>query len=496
MCGWHIAGVTVVVSTVDRVGQMDSSHDAPAPSRGGRGDLLDGSLRDVIGGIQSHNLAHGDELVQSSTNNNKRRMGVEVEAGSAVGQNETDNNKDHSEPVPADDGAKRRRVDISAAAAAAAGDDDGHSGGGSVGAGSSQQQHQGGGNSLSASLTAPMQQPNQQPKQQPNQQQQQQHPVWDLFGAAQLRQLLSQWTTDHSLRTQAGLRWAANGQQLLTFYQRHIGVADLLAALCVTEEGGWDEIGEVIELAGQCRYCLLPVRLTADDLHQFPNKTAYLASPRVLAQLKMVGRHIDFGNGVRFQLFRHQGNTLRAVKDEDGFELTIDPPLPAGHLYQQHRQQHDPPVQSSIDCRPNDGWGLFDARHYSSVSSFVKVIIINHVRATGQRNHTSRPIPRHADNNRLGILLTQSSHRPVARCTTTTSYRSPGQRHLVLTDATHSFVACIKITGLDRNTVGVSIFTTEAPVCVGDAFKDRFPATTRLARAVLWEVIAAMIFGQ
>ena len=51
---------------------------------------------------------------------------------------------------------------------------------------------------------------------------------------------------------------------------------------------------------------------------------AYLAAPRVLAQLKMVGPHIDFGNRETFQLFQH-GTRLRAIKDEDGYELSINP---------------------------------------------------------------------------------------------------------------------------------------------------------------------------
>ncbi|CEM02009.1 unnamed protein product [Vitrella brassicaformis CCMP3155] len=80
-----------------------------------------------------------------------------------------------------------------------------------------------------------------------------------------------------------------------------MGDRDLLAAVCVIEVRGWGEICEVIELAGQCSCCQLPLRLTADDLHQHTNKTACLAEPGVLAHLlKMVGRHIHMGNGVTF----------------------------------------------------------------------------------------------------------------------------------------------------------------------------------------------------
>ncbi|CEM20435.1 unnamed protein product [Vitrella brassicaformis CCMP3155] len=129
----------------------------------------------------------------------------------------------------------------------------------------------------------------------------------------------------------------------------------VLPAIWMVEEQRWDEVADVLRLAEQCGRCTLPVRLTADDINRHANKTAYLAAPRVLAQLKMVGPHIDFGNGVTFQLFQH-GDTLRAIKDEDGFELDIDPPLPLNHPYQQHRQQHDPPVRSSIDYDRFLGW--------------------------------------------------------------------------------------------------------------------------------------------
>ncbi|CEM00739.1 unnamed protein product [Vitrella brassicaformis CCMP3155] len=439
---------------VDRVRHMDSSHEAPAPSRGGR-------------------------------------------------QEETNSNKQHREAVSADDGGakKRRRVDISHAASGGGG---GPSGGGSIAAAESQQQQEGGATSLSADLTTPIQHP---------QQQQQQHPVWyvcahrgndfllrdvlqlrktccwarGLFGAPQLRQRLN-----HELSTQAGLRRTANGQQLLTFDEQQMGEGDLLAALCVTEAGGWSEMSEAVELAGQCSNCQLPVRLTPADLHQYPNKTAYLAAPRVLAQLKMVGPHIHLGDGVTFQLFQH-GNTLRAVKDEDGFEIDINPPIPAYHLFQQHRQQHDPPVRSRIYYSRPTNWLLLSAYDYASVSSCVKKIVLDtHFVQTPQIN-------RRVDNGRPDTITTQSPHTPVAGCTTTASFRFTDShltwRDLVLTDAGHSFVARIAVTDLLHNNVRVLISTTESAVSgVGGAFKDRFPETTRLARVVLGASIAQRIF--
>ncbi|CEL96683.1 unnamed protein product [Vitrella brassicaformis CCMP3155] len=389
---------------------MDSSHDVPAPSRGGRGDLSDDSLRDVIDQIQSiacqmaTPARRARELIQRSQHDThvcasaagRRLLGLLTnltDAHSALSNELTQTPTNHNKCVPADDAGakKRRRVDISHTAGGGGGGG-GHSEGGSVGAGGaaaeSQQQHEGGGSSRSADL---------QPHQQPNQQQQ--HHIeyifvgrrtfyllslndilrlrktckWarGLFGAPQLRQRLS-----HSLSTQAGLRRTANGQQLLTFDDQQMGEGGLLAALCVTEAGGWSEMSEVIELAGQCGSCQLPVRLTTADLHRYPNKTAYLAAPRVLAQLKVVGPHIHLGDGVTFALFQH-GTTLRAIQDQDGFEIDSIPPLPPGHLYQQHRQQHDPPT-----------------------------IVIGHFNRTHQNPRTTRAINRHAGNIRLLNLLT------------------------------------------------------------------------------------------
>ncbi|CEM10285.1 unnamed protein product [Vitrella brassicaformis CCMP3155] len=111
-------------------------------------------------------------------------------------------------------------------------------------------------------------------------------------------------------------------------------------------------------------------------------------------------------------------------------------------------------------------------------------------------------IDRYADNGRLDTILTQSPHRPVEGYTTTTSYRFGGiaSRRLVLTDASHSFVAWITVEeSLNPNTnnVRVSVSTTESAVPdQGGAFKDRFPVTYRLARVMLGPVISAMIFGQ
>ncbi|CEM04403.1 unnamed protein product [Vitrella brassicaformis CCMP3155] len=236
----------------------------------------------------------------------------------------------------------------------------------------------------------------------------------DLFGAAQLRDRLR-----HSLGSQAGLRRAVNGQQvqLLRFDDDQLGTHDLLAAVCVMEEGPWGEMGEVIELAGQCGNCDLPVILTFDDINAHANKTTYVSAPRVLAQLKMV-----------------------------------DPPLPAGHLYQQHWQPHDPPVRESIyysSCNDADRWQsdrvFFGGQGIdASASSFAKAMILDYFEETHQINDASIGLNRYVGGGRLHDLLIRSPHTPVAGCTSTLS-QNGRVRRLVLIDGSHPFVAWIEI---------------------------------------------------
>ncbi|CEM11121.1 unnamed protein product [Vitrella brassicaformis CCMP3155] len=330
--------------------------------------------------------------------------------------------------------------------------------------------------------------------QQPEQQQQQQHPfsyifvgrrtfylfssikdilrlratcTWlrDLFGAAQLRDRLR-----HSLGSQAGLRRAVNGQQvqLLRFDDDQFGTHDLLAAVCVVEEGPWGEMAE-----------------------------AYVSAPRMLAQLKMVGRHVLFDNDTCLHLVQHNGGEWRAIIDQPGFELEVDPPLPAGHLYQQHRQPHDPPVNSSsIYYWGEDGWSsAFNERTHASVSSFAKFMILYHFYLSYQFNDISMTLNRVVGGGRLDGLLTESPHTSVTDCTATMG-RDDNERLLVLTNGSHPFVAWINIRGLGNNDVAVRVFTTEAAACESSPFKQRFPVITQLARVALGAVAPYVFDGQ
>ncbi|CEM04409.1 unnamed protein product [Vitrella brassicaformis CCMP3155] len=316
----------------------------------------------------------------------------------------------------------------------------------------------------------------------------------DLFGAAQLRDRLR-----HSLGSQAGLRRAVNGRQvqLLRFDDDQFGTHDLLAAVCVVEEGPWDEIGEVIELAGQCGNCDLPVILTSDDINTHTNKSAYVSAPRVLAQLKMVGRHVQFGDDSCLQLFQDNGE-VRAIKDQPGFRLTVDPPLPAGHLYQQHRQPHDPPVHESIiySLLAGGRWVSIGGLPFTaaSVSSFAKAMVLDYFGRTHKTHVTSIDLNRNVGGGRLDDLLTESPHTPVAGCTTTLGLNG-NERLLVLTNNNHNFVAWISIADTG-GTVDVIVYTTEAAVCGSGPFKHRFPLTTQLARVALAAVAPYFFDGQ
>ncbi|CEM13221.1 unnamed protein product [Vitrella brassicaformis CCMP3155] len=280
-----------------------------------------------------------------------------------------------------------------------------------------------------------------------------------LFGAAQLRDRLR-----HSLGSQAGLRRVVNGRQ---------------------------------------------VQLMRFDDEQFG---AYLSVSRVLAQLMVVGRHVRFGvygshlwifrhangNGSCLRIFRRANGEVRALEVQPGFRLDVNPPLPARHLYQQHRLEHDPPVRSGISYFPDiDQWVSINLFQYASASSFAKHTILDHFSSeTQQINSTSIDLNRRVGGGRLDGLLTDSPHTPVAGCTTTLTWEGP-TRDLVLTDSSQNFVAWIKIRDMVDGTARVQVWTIEAPVGgEGRAFKDRFPVTTQLARVALERAAPYVFDGQ
>ncbi|CEM02130.1 unnamed protein product [Vitrella brassicaformis CCMP3155] len=303
----------------------------------------------------------------------------------------------------------------------------------------------------------------------------------DHFPAQTLRSRLN-WSL-HRIRL-------ADGTQLdtvIAFDPQSVTEARLLlAAMWMVEQQRWQEVAEVLRWASQCGCCTLPVSLTAADINKHADKTAYVSLPRVLAQLMVVGRHVDFGDGSRLELFRHGHDEVRAINDQPGFRLEVDPPLPAGHLYRQHRLQDHPPVHSRI----YSSLGFT----YASASSCAKRLILDHFVQTRQTNLRWRLLNRYVGGGRLHALLNQSPHTLMDGCTTTFS-QDGDERYLVLTNSSHTFVVWIHISDYG-NSVWVSVHTTEAPVSgvhVGGAFKGRFPQTTALARVVL-EAVGPYVF--
>ncbi|CEM25417.1 unnamed protein product [Vitrella brassicaformis CCMP3155] len=122
-------------------------------------------------------------------------------------------------------------------------------------------------------------------------------------------------------------------------------------------------------------------------------------------------------------------------------------------------------------------------------------MVIVHFNGTHQTNSTFISPNRRVGGGRLDGLLTQSPHTPVAGCTTTMSCDGD-IRDLVLTNSSHNFVAWMNVKGCGNGIVCVSVLTTEAPVRVRGAFKDRFLLTTQLARVALRRVAPYVFDGQ
>ncbi|CEM36866.1 unnamed protein product [Vitrella brassicaformis CCMP3155] len=289
---------------------------------------------------------------------------------------------------------------------------------------------------------------------------------------------------------------------------------DQRRALRIMQEGhSWAEVNGMVQVAQNCGYCNLPIKPTADDLKAYEANKASVAP--VVAQLMMVGRHVQFSDGSRLQLFRH-GDQVRVINDEPAFKLSIGRPGPAGR---QHTLEHDPPAYGDIVYSTRSsrwvggsGWGQAPI---ASVSAFATNKILTYFEKTHRMHRTAEKIlDSRVGGGRLDALLTQSPQTSVEGCTvaTTTPGDHANERWLVLTDSSHPFVAWIYI-GRDSDVefgrvgegwrislhnVTVEVKTTEPPasgVSRDAPFKDRFPLTTQLARVVLGQV-APFVFGQ
>ncbi|CEM28610.1 unnamed protein product [Vitrella brassicaformis CCMP3155] len=282
---------------------------------------------------------------------------------------------------------------------------------------------------------------------------------------------------------------------------------DVMKAMWVVEEGGegaWGEVGDTLRVAEHCGNCQLPITVDGADLQTHATKADFLALPRVFAQWMLVGRHVVFRRPTgqqdgTLQLFRHNNNDIRIIRNEPNFTITLNPPLPlltgrpvhafSQHPFQQHAKPHDPPVRSRIGWQHGVGWvtiGVNDGPLYASASSMLKDLVL---RVRG--GHLDR-------------IMTQSPHTPPNGCSDVLTWEAAdricAQLH-VLTSSNDPFLAWtyFGIFPGDNQSVHVTIPTTEAPAAgvFHDApFAQRFPLTAAKVRSLCGPIASIVLDGQ
>ncbi|CEM33548.1 unnamed protein product [Vitrella brassicaformis CCMP3155] len=283
---------------------------------------------------------------------------------------------------------------------------------------------------------------------------------------------------------------------------------DVMKATWVVEEGGEGGWGEV--------------EIQLDS----PSSAAidYSSVPRFCAQWMIVGRRVALRrpNGQQdgtLQLFHHN-NELSLIRNQPGFTVTINPPLPlpsrpihpfSRHPFQQHAKPHDPPVRCRIGWRPGVGWMTGGVNGGASVtasaSSLLKNLVLSHrMRAIGGMYRSPMvAVDRAVHGGYLDRIVTQSPHTPLHECSHVMTYEMVGvgcgQSH-VLTSSDDPFIAYIALgvpQGLNDQNVPIAIVTTEAPAAgvANDApFAQRYPLTAAMARPVLGPIAPIVLDGQ
>ncbi|CEL93596.1 unnamed protein product [Vitrella brassicaformis CCMP3155] len=246
------------------------------------------------------------------------------------------------------------------------------------------------------------------------------------------------------LRTRLGRSLVAKQLGGIIAFDAQLESPLLLKAIWLVDTQQWTEVVNALKLAEQRGFCTLPITMSLQDLQRHTTKQAYLAEPRVVALWKMIGRHVNFGgNYGRFELFDQQGGGVRAIKDEPGFELDINPP--------------HPPIPPT---------------HY--------------------QRQPARQVPNRPAGGQLDSGCWDDDNPPSEF------------RLLLLTSFDSPFVARVALgSRVDTNTgnkgiaADVNVVTTEPPVGgASDAFKDRRPTTAPLVRGLLSNTIAEMALTQ
>ncbi|CEM20131.1 unnamed protein product [Vitrella brassicaformis CCMP3155] len=296
----------------------------------------------------------------------------------------------------------------------------------------------------------------------------------------------------------------ARGLQTIIAFDAQLDRPLVLKAIWLVDTQQWTEVANALRFAAPRGYCQLPITLAVADMQRHDSKQAYLADARVIALWKMVGRHVNFGGQLgRFELFDQAGGGVRALRDEPGFELDINPPLPPAHPYRPHAINDNPPIRSTISWQ-GGGW---TAGGEETTDASASAFIMGTIMWPSMANEGRTPwvaFDRHDHGGVLDGLLNHSPHQPPNGCTAVMAGRwddddPPIQlRQLLLTPFDSPFVASVDLCLLpDTDIVGVSALTTEPPV--GDAsaaFKDRRPTTAPLMRGPLGSTIADMVVNR
>ncbi|CEM11174.1 unnamed protein product [Vitrella brassicaformis CCMP3155] len=250
-------------------------------------------------------------------------------------------------------------------------------------------------------------------------------------------------------------------------FDDQLGHSDVMKAMWMMEEGGeggWREAGGTLRLAEHGGYCQLPLTVGAADLQT----------------------HATKAQDGTLELFRNNNNEIRVIRNEPGFALTINPPLPlptgrpvhplSQHPFQKHAKPHDPPIGSRIGRHHGVGWatlGVNDGNVFASASSMLKQLLLHHRRLAvgGVILSPTVVVDRAARGGHLDRIITQSPHTPLDGCSDVTA----------LETATGSYLWYCP------HAVRVKIRTSEAPAAgvAHDApFGHRFPLTAAKVRPI------------
>ncbi|CEM11159.1 unnamed protein product [Vitrella brassicaformis CCMP3155] len=284
----------------------------------------------------------------------------------------------------------------------------------------------------------------------------------------------------------------------LVQFDNQLSHGDVMKAMWVVEEGGeggWGEVAETLRfgfLGAAPFLCAVDARRPQCGLppSQWPARR-------------------------RTQLFRHNNNEIRVIRNEPNFAITLSLPLPrpnrpvhpfSQHPFTHHAKPHDPPVCCRMKWDNGVGWvtiGVNDGAVDASASCMLKRRMLAH-RMLAVGGFTDHQQWWSVRRGHLDRIITQSPHTPLDECSDVLAWEWASKRCVqthVLTTSGDPFIACIffVIPPCNYQDVRVYISTTEAPAAgvPHDApFAQGFPRTAAKVRRVLGPITAIVLDGQ